>query len=184
MLSQATDSLSPSPALPASPRAIAQSVGSGFMPVIYRPDGKTEAQRFERLPHKTKLTPEAALRHAERVIYFSQLRTNEAKRRFAATSDPWWVGGARLHEPQADGCSSAGQPGSHCVRWVEVRGGPAVTLYIHINGRQRFAAPYNPANVRDVADALNEQLPTLRRFGRVAVFVNDDSNVAHIIVAR
>ncbi len=77
--------------LPTTPRAIAQSVGTGFMPVIYRSDGKTEAQRFERLPRKTKLTPEAALRHAELVIWYRQIRTNEAKRRLAAISNPWWV---------------------------------------------------------------------------------------------
>ena len=59
-----------------------------------------------------------------------------------------------------------------------------MTLHIHINGRQRFAALYNPANMSDVAHALNEQLPALRQLGRVAVFVNDDSNVAHIIVPR
>jgi hypothetical protein len=59
-----------------------------------------------------------------------------------------------------------------------------VTLHIHINGRQRFAGPFRPENLSETARAINEQLPTLRQFGRVVVFVNDDSNVAHIIVAR
>lgn len=59
-----------------------------------------------------------------------------------------------------------------------------MTLHILIAGRQRFAAPYNPANMSDVAHTLNERLPALRQLGRVRVFVNDDSNVAHIIVPR
>jgi hypothetical protein len=91
-MSQAViDSFIASPALPTTPRAIAQSVGSGFVPTIYHPEGKSEATRFERLLRKAKATPEAALRHAERVIHFRMIRTNEAKRRLAAISDPWWV---------------------------------------------------------------------------------------------
>jgi hypothetical protein len=43
--------------LPASPRVLAQSVGSGFVPCIYT------AGRIERLVRKAKTTPEAALRY-------------------------------------------------------------------------------------------------------------------------
>jgi uncharacterized protein YjiS (DUF1127 family) len=71
--------------LPATPRVLAQSVGSGFVPCVYE-DG-----RIERLVRKAKATPEAALRYAERRLYFSQLRTNEARRRLAAISDPFWL---------------------------------------------------------------------------------------------
>jgi hypothetical protein len=59
-----------------------------------------------------------------------------------------------------------------------------MTLTILIAGRQRFAGPYNPANMREVARTIDEQLPALRAQGRVAIYVNDDSNVAHIIVPR
>jgi hypothetical protein len=58
-----------------------------------------------------------------------------------------------------------------------------MTLHILVSGRERFAAPYDPTNMSDVAQALNEHLPGLRQFGRVCVFVTD-GNVAHLIVAR
>jgi hypothetical protein len=51
-----------------------------------------------------------------------------------------------------------------------------------VDGRVRSAAPYRPENMRETARALDEQLPTLRQIGRVAVFVTDDTGVAHIIV--
>jgi hypothetical protein len=84
-MSQAIDAITASPALPATPRVLAQSVGSGFVPCIYL------AGRIERLPRKATSTPEAALRYAERRLCFSQLRTNEARRRLAAISDPFWL---------------------------------------------------------------------------------------------
>jgi hypothetical protein len=56
-----------------------------------------------------------------------------------------------------------------------------VVLHIMIGGRERFAAPYDPQNMGETASALNEHLPTLRQFGRVAVYVTDH-NVAHLIV--
>jgi hypothetical protein len=56
-----------------------------------------------------------------------------------------------------------------------------MTLHIMIAGRKRFAAPYDPANMREIARALSEQLPVLREQGRVVIFVNDDSGVAHLI---
>lgn len=59
-----------------------------------------------------------------------------------------------------------------------------MTLHIMIDGRPRLAVPYDPDRMSDVASALHEQLPILRQFGRVVVFVNDDRGVAHIIVAR
>jgi hypothetical protein len=82
---QADSCLTTPCALPATPRVLAQSVGTGFVPCIYR-DG-----RVERLIRKAKTTPEAALHYAERRLYFSQLRTNEARRRLAAASDPFWL---------------------------------------------------------------------------------------------
>jgi hypothetical protein len=71
--------------LPASPRVLAQSVGTGFVPCIYC--GGT----VQRLVRKAKSTPEEALRYAERRLYFSKLRTNEARRRLAVVSDPFWL---------------------------------------------------------------------------------------------
>jgi hypothetical protein len=47
-----------------------------------------------------------------------------------------------------------------------------------------MAAPYDPANMRETARAIDEQLPALRQLGRTAIYVNDDNNVAHIILAR
>jgi hypothetical protein len=85
IMSQAIDSLIASPTLPASPRVLAQSCGTGFVPCIY------ENGRIKRLPRKAKSSPEAALRYAERRLYFAQLRTNEARRRLARISDPFWV---------------------------------------------------------------------------------------------
>jgi hypothetical protein len=58
-----------------------------------------------------------------------------------------------------------------------------LTLNIMVGGRMRLAAPYDPANMRETARAIDEQLPGLRQLGRTAVYVNDDDNVAHIIVA-
>ncbi len=58
-----------------------------------------------------------------------------------------------------------------------------MTLHILIEGRERFAAPFHAENLDATARAIHEQLPILREQGRVAVFVNDDDNVAHIIVA-
>jgi len=57
-------------------------------------------------------------------------------------------------------------------------------LHILIAGRERFAAPFCPENLSATARAIDEQLPVLRAQGRVAVYVTDDSGVAHIIVAR
>jgi hypothetical protein len=58
-----------------------------------------------------------------------------------------------------------------------------MTLHILIAGRERFAAPFLPDRMAATARALDEQLPVLRQLGRTAVYVNDDNNVAHIIVA-
>jgi hypothetical protein len=84
-MSEAINALTTSPSLPATPRVLAQSVGTGFVPCVY------ENGQIKRLPRKAKPTPEAALRYAERRLYFSQLRTNEARRRLAAVSDPFWL---------------------------------------------------------------------------------------------
>jgi uncharacterized protein YjiS (DUF1127 family) len=83
-MSQAIDALTTSLPLPATPRVLAQSVGSGYVPCIY------DAGQIKRLPRKAKTTPEAALRYAERRVYFAQLRTNEARRHLARISDPFW----------------------------------------------------------------------------------------------
>jgi hypothetical protein len=58
-----------------------------------------------------------------------------------------------------------------------------MTLHLMIAGRERFAAPFLPEQVAATARAIDEQLPTLRAQGRVAVYVTD-GNVAHLIVAR
>jgi hypothetical protein len=59
-----------------------------------------------------------------------------------------------------------------------------MTLHILVSGRERFAAPFYPENLSATARAIDEQLPVLRQLGRTAIYVNDDNNVAHIIVAR
>jgi hypothetical protein len=63
------------------------------------------------------------------------------------------------------------------------KGEGSMTLHIMVAGRERFAAPYDPQNMGETASALNEHLPALRQFGRVAVFVTD-GNVAHLIVTE
>ena len=65
---------------------VACRVGNAFVPVIFHPD-----RGPERLPRKAKATPDEALTYAARVIWYRQIRTNEARRRLAAISDPWWV---------------------------------------------------------------------------------------------
>jgi hypothetical protein len=50
-----------------------------------------------------------------------------------------------------------------------------------VGGREHFAAPYHPENMRETARQLDDQLPALRRLGKVSVFVTD-GNVAHLIV--
>lgn len=88
-----TDSRSTSPELPTTPRPIARQIApNAFIPVIYRPSNRTEWERFQPYPRKAKTTADAALRYAQRRIYFEQLRTNEARRRLAAISGSHWLG--------------------------------------------------------------------------------------------
>jgi len=68
------------------PMPVASRVGNGFVPVIFHPD-----RGPERLPRKAKATPDEAITYAARVIWYRQIRTNEARRRLAAISDPWWL---------------------------------------------------------------------------------------------
>jgi hypothetical protein len=56
-----------------------------------------------------------------------------------------------------------------------------VTLHVQINGRELFAAPYDPANLQATAREIDQMLPILRRLGHVAIFVSD-GNVSHLIV--
>jgi hypothetical protein len=56
-----------------------------------------------------------------------------------------------------------------------------MTLHILISGREHLAAPFYAEHLASTARALDEQLPFLRQQGRVVVFVNDDTGVAHII---
>jgi hypothetical protein len=56
------------------------------VPAIFGGDGPPQIYW-----RKAKTTPEAALDYARRVFHFRQLRTNEAKRRLAAISDPFWL---------------------------------------------------------------------------------------------
>jgi hypothetical protein len=74
--------------LPASPRPLAQSIGSGFMPVIYHPERTAEYLRFERIIRKAKATPEAALAYAERVLWYRARRAAEKRRHLEATVHP------------------------------------------------------------------------------------------------
>jgi len=68
------------------PVPVAHRVGNAFIPAIYHPE-----HGAERFPRKAKATPDEAIAYAQRVIWFRRIRTNEAKRRLAAISDPWWV---------------------------------------------------------------------------------------------
>src|SRR5258706_14371265 len=68
------------------PMPVACRVGNAFVPVIYHRD-----RGPERLPRKAKATPDEAIAYAARVIWYRQIRTNEARRRLAAISDPWWL---------------------------------------------------------------------------------------------
>jgi hypothetical protein len=61
-------------------------IGRAFVPIIILEDGV-----FQRFPRKVKTTAVEAIEYARRVIAFRRIRTNEAKRRLAAISDPWWV---------------------------------------------------------------------------------------------
>ncbi len=77
--------------IPTGPTPVACRVGNGFVPVIYHPDRGPEYVRWERHPRKAKSNPDEALAYAARVIWYRQIRTNEARRRLAAISDRWWV---------------------------------------------------------------------------------------------
>ena len=68
------------------PTPVASRVGNAFVPVIFHPDHGPE-----RYPRKAKFNPDDAIAYAARVIWYRQIRTNEAKRRVAAVSDPWWL---------------------------------------------------------------------------------------------
>ncbi len=54
-------------------------------------------------------------------------------------------------------------------------------LHVRINGRELFAAPYEPERVAETSRAIREHLPAMRQLGRVAVFVTD-GNITHLIV--
>jgi len=56
-----------------------------------------------------------------------------------------------------------------------------MTLHIRIDGRERFAAPYDPDRMEATAEIIRDHLPALRQMGRVIVFITDNSNVAHLI---
>jgi len=83
-----TETIAMSAARPARPYAMAQAIGSGFMPVIFHPE--RTVYRFECKRRKIKATPEAAIQYAERVLWWRQLRDNAKRRRREATADPWW----------------------------------------------------------------------------------------------
>jgi hypothetical protein len=68
------------------PIPVAERAGRGFIPVLFHPTCGAE-----RYPRKAKLNADEAIAYARRVIAFRKIRTNEAKRRLAAISDPWWV---------------------------------------------------------------------------------------------
>jgi hypothetical protein len=56
-----------------------------------------------------------------------------------------------------------------------------VTLHVLINGIERFAAPFYAEALKHTARTITVELPVWRQHGRVVVFVNDDTGVAHII---
>jgi hypothetical protein len=74
------------PLILTGPTPVACRVGNGFVPVIYHPD-----RGPDRHPRKAKATAQEAIAYAARVLWYRQIRTNEARRRLAAISDPWWV---------------------------------------------------------------------------------------------
>jgi hypothetical protein len=58
----------------------------------------------------------------------------------------------------------------------------ALELHIKINGREKFAAPYDPEHMEATAEIIRDSLPRLRQLGRVAIFVTQThNNVAHLI---
>jgi hypothetical protein len=72
--------------IPTGPIPVASRVGRGYVRVVFHPnDGP------ERFPRKARATLAEAIEYARRVIAFRRIRTNEAKRRLAAISDPFWV---------------------------------------------------------------------------------------------
>jgi hypothetical protein len=56
------------------------------------------------------------------------------------------------------------------------------TLHVLIDGIERFATPFCAEASQDTARTVRERLPFWRKSGRVVVFVNDETGVAHIIV--
>jgi hypothetical protein len=80
---------SPAPAGHARfPLPLAQPIGTGWIPVIYRPDRAAEYLRFERFIRKTKATGEEACAYAAQVIWHRQRRAAEKRRRLEALSHP------------------------------------------------------------------------------------------------
>jgi hypothetical protein len=79
-MSRASDSLNATSVIP-STYAVHPD---GWVPVIHGP----EPEIFRR---KVKPTAAAAIDYARRTIAYRRFRTNAAKRRLAAISDPWWV---------------------------------------------------------------------------------------------
>lgn len=89
-MTQAVLSPNSDSAFPATPRV--QSVGTGFMPVIYHPNRPgPDYVRFERFPRKVKLSPEDALRHAEHVIHYRQIKKAALRRRHELMESPYFL---------------------------------------------------------------------------------------------
>jgi len=83
-----------SPALPTSPRPLAQKLGTGFVPAIYHPERATEYLRFERFVRKTKISAQDALEYATRALWYRQTRAAAKLRKIEIISDPKYLGRA------------------------------------------------------------------------------------------
>ncbi len=54
-------------------------------------------------------------------------------------------------------------------------------VYAVLDGHDLAAISFAIPNMRETARELDEQLPILRQLGRVCVFVEDETGVAHMI---
>lgn len=87
-MAQAAESLTATPALPATPFPTVCQIATGFLPAIYHPERAAKYLRLESFPRKTKATAAEALAYATRKLWYRQRDANEKRRRNELRTNP------------------------------------------------------------------------------------------------
>jgi hypothetical protein len=109
-MSQAVDAITVSPALPASPRVLAQSVGSGFVPCIY------ESGRIKRIPPKSQSDTRSGSVLCRAASVFQSAPHQRGTQATGLRLCPLVGRGRRVDEPQAETIPYPDQSRPHWIR--------------------------------------------------------------------